>query len=209
MKPLILSLLDKRHRLYMPKAPQRLALAIAKHAASTFSDFTICIHDTLKVIASSILSEKVIKSCQECTDENNYALLWCPGECTERLMLAAGIIIRNYRSCGLEKVDVKRISRETYLLLIHVGNDAFREYITVDSNYNITVTPSPCRDIPALDILERYFGVSEIPLREAIEALSIELRVSKTKAREIIANLSEKGCIDIDVKNKKVRIREL
>ena len=209
MKPLILSVLDERHRLYMPKAPQRLALALAKYAASIFRDFTICAYDTLRGIALSILNEEIVKSCKECYNENNYALLWCPGTCTEGLILAAGTIIRNYRSCGLEKVDVKRATRDTYLLLIHLNNTTLREYVTIDNNYNIIRSPSPCKDITALEILKKYFGIGEIPLREAIEALSIDLGIPKTSAREIIASLSEKGCIDIDVKNKKIRIHEL
>ena len=208
MKPVILSALDERHRIYVPKAPQRLALALTKYAASIFKDFTICAYDTLRGIALSILNKEAIKGCKECNNESNYALLWCPGKCTERLILAAGTIIKNYRSCGLEKIDVKKVSRDTYLLLIHLDNAILREYITVDSNYEIKKSPSPCKDVAAFEILEKHFGIGEILLKEAIEALSIELGVSKTKAREIIASLSEKGCIDIDIRNKKILVYE-
>ncbi len=209
MKPLILSLLDKRHRLYMPRAPQRVALALTKYAASVSTDLTICVYDVLRGIASRVISKGITKNCQECNNENNYALLWCQGKCTEKLILAAGTIIRNYKSCGLEKVDIKKASKDIYLLLIHLGNNILREYIRVDNNYDIMKAPSPCKDVEALKVLKKYFGTSEILLREVIETLSMELGIKKAKAREIVASLSEKGCIHVDTKNKKVWIHEL
>ncbi len=203
LRPLILSLIEQGYRLYVPSSPQRLALALAKHAGQIYDDLVVCVTPPLARIAKRIFLDKAIELCDTCSlGSSHYATLWCTKQCTDRLMLVAGTVMRNYRGCGLVKVDVRSILPNVYLVEITIGDNKHREHVTVNKEYDIVAARNPCLDDEAFRVLRKHFD-RDLGLREAVEIISIELGVSKTSARKIIGDLVEKGCIGLD-KNRKI-----
>jgi len=194
----LLDLINKGYRVYAPGVPQRFALALARYMKRfAYSSLTACTAPALKRIAVLLLGEDSVSDCDSCRTTKPYAVLWCNMASHEGVVLVAGTIIRNYKRLGLLKINVRPVGNNLYLVEVTLEDSLIREYASITEDYSLVPAENPCTHDDAYNVLSQWTGISKISLKEAVEIVSLGLGVSKSEARRRVAQLAEKGCIDI------------
>lgn len=196
----VLKLVEEGVPLYMPKAPQRLALALSLYAYIIHKDSYICASPVIKTIIEKTLdrAEKDrVYSCNECplNSEKKGIILWCDNR-PKNLLIVAGTILRNWRKLGLLRLDARSIDANLYLIEFVDKHNALprREYVEIRGLELLHPIEEPCSN-EIMNLLHEYYGSGAIELREAVEIVSLNLKIPKTIARSKLIELAEKGCI--------------
>ncbi|HIQ23642.1 MAG TPA: hypothetical protein EYH50_01170 [Pyrodictium delaneyi] len=189
----ILTGLGQSLRVYVKPPLQRISIGLGLLAAKNTGSTIYAASPIRQIVSLAIDSlglEIDVRSCDKAETEGVF--LWCTP--SSRPLFVAGTEIRYPLKYGLERMTVKRIHNEVYMLVIpRIG---LREYVTLNNYLPVPAEP-PCRK----DIMEAISVVAEegpINLRDVVDVVASTLGVKRGEARRLVLELVDRGCLEVN-----------
>lgn len=189
----LLTGLGRSFRVYVKPPLQRISIGLGLLAAKNTGS-AIYAASPIRQIASLAIDalglEIDVRSCDDAEAEGVF--LWCtPGS---RPLFVAGPEIRRPSNYGLERMTIRRVHDDVYMLAIpRIG---LREYVTLNNYLPVPAGP-PCRK----DVMEAIAVIAEespVSLRDVVDIVASTLGVKRGEARRLVLKLVERGCLEVN-----------
>ena len=194
MAPKLLTILGRSLRVYVKPPLQRISIGLgilaAKNAGCSSIYAANPIRRVVELAMDALGLEMGVKDCSDVRDDS--VLLWCSS--VGRPLLVAGPELRQPSKYGLERMTVKHIRDDIYLL--NVPRGGLREYVKLNGYIPVPAEPPCRRDL--MDAITAAAKDCSVTLRDAVDIVSATLSIKRGEARRLILELIEQGCLEID-----------